>query len=136
MAELWVSFTPDQQRISRASGVRFFIIRTYRSTVRDVAPNQTILEQILSNDTVSWHYFDYHHLSSKWLEKRLRLSLAALGPRYTEDFNVSTGIATQLDMFLCNNSAVTQINDAKNEVIKRLKESQQNMLIAKSFFRE
>lgn len=43
--------------------------------------NQTILDQVLSNDTVSWYYFDYRHLTLRWFEERLQLSLAALGPR-------------------------------------------------------
>lgn len=86
--------------------------------------NQAILDQVLSNDTVSWHYFDYRHLTSKWFDERLQLSLTALGPRYNGAFNVNTGTENQLDIFLCNSSAVTQINEAKTEVIERLKELQ------------
>ena len=62
--------------------------------------NQAILDQVLSNDTVSWHYFDYRHLTPKWFEERLQLSLSALGPRYNGDFNVNTGTENQLDIFL------------------------------------
>lgn len=84
--------------------------------------NQTILDQVLSNDIVSWYYFDYRHLTLRWFEERLQLSLAALGPRYNGDFNVNTGTENQLDIFLCDNSAAVQINDAKNGVIEQLKE--------------
>lgn len=86
--------------------------------------NQTILDQVISNETVSWYYFDYRHLTSKWFENRLHLSLAALGPRYNGDFNVTTGTENQLDIFLCNNSAVAQLNDSKKEVIEQLKNIQ------------
>ena len=85
---------------------------------------QAILDQVLSNDTASWYYFDYRHLTSKWFEERLQLSLAALGPRYNGDFNVNTGTENQLDIFLCNSNAVTQINEAKAGVIEQLKELQ------------
>lgn len=77
--------------------------------------NQSILDQVLSNDTVSWHYFDYRHLTPKWFEERLQLSLSALGPRYNGNFNVNTGTENQLDIFLCNSNAVNQINDTKKE---------------------
>lgn len=83
--------------------------------------NQTILDQVLSNDTVSWHYFDYRHLTPQWFEERLHLSLTALGPRYNGDFNVSTGAENQLDIFLCNSNAVAQINGAKKGTIEQLK---------------
>ena len=83
--------------------------------------NQAILDQVLSNDTVSWHYFDYRHLAPKWFEERLQLSLAALGPRYNGDFNVNTITENQLDIFLCNSNAVVQINEAKKGVIEQLK---------------
>lgn len=86
--------------------------------------NQTILDQVLSNTTVSWHYFDYRHLTPEWFEERLQLSLAALGPRYNGNFNVSTGTENQLDIFLCNSNAVAQINKAKTEAIERIKELQ------------
>lgn len=88
--------------------------------------NQTILDQVLGNDTVSWHYFDYRHLTPKWFEERLQLSLDALGPRYNGDFNVNTGTENQLDIFLCNSNAAVQINEAKKEVIERTKNSQHN----------
>ncbi|MCI9527905.1 MAG: hypothetical protein HFH37_13580 [Lachnospiraceae bacterium] len=84
--------------------------------------NQAILDQVLSNDTVSWHYFDYRHLTPKWFEERLQLSLAALGPRYNGDFNVNTGTENQLDIFLCDSNAVNQINDTKKGIIEQLKD--------------
>lgn len=83
--------------------------------------NQAILDQVLCNDTVSWHYFDYRHLTSKWFEDRLQLSLAALGPRYNGDFNINTGTENQLDIFLCNNSAVAEINETKRKIVEQLK---------------
>lgn len=88
--------------------------------------NQDILDQVLNNDTVSWHYFDYRRLTPEWFDERLQLSLAALGPRYNGDFNVNTGTENQLDIFLCNSNAVIQINEAKKEVIERLKNLQHN----------
>ena len=83
--------------------------------------DQAILDQVLSNDTASWHYFDYRHLTSKWFEERLQLSLAALGPRYNGDFNVNTGTENQLDIFLCNSNAINLINDTKKGIIEQLK---------------
>ncbi len=86
--------------------------------------NQAILDQVLSNDTVSWYYFDYRHLTPQWFEERLHLSLTALGPRYNGDFNVNTGTENQLDIFLCNSNAVAQINGAKKGTIEQLKNLQ------------
>lgn len=85
--------------------------------------NKTILDQILSNDTISWYYFHEYHLTLTWFEKHLQLSLSALGPRYNGNFNVSTITENQLDIFLCNNSAVLQINKAKQELVEQLKKS-------------
>ena len=88
--------------------------------------NQTILEQVLSNDTISWYYFDCRNLTPEWFDKKLRLSLEALGRRYDGTFNISTHTEKSLNLFLCNNCAVTQINAAKNEVLEQLKNSQYN----------
>lgn len=88
--------------------------------------NQAILDQVLSNDTVSWHYFDYRHLTPKWFEERLQLSLVALGPRYNGEFNVNTSTENQLDIFLCDSDAVVQINETKKEIIEQIKNLQHN----------
>lgn len=88
--------------------------------------NQAILEQVLSNDTVSWYYFDYRNLTPKWFDEKLQLSLDALGRRYDGTFNISTHTEKSLNLFLCNNCAVTQINAAKNKVLEQLKNSQYN----------
>ena len=88
--------------------------------------NQAILDQVLSNDTVLWHYFDSRNLTPKWFEERLQLSLVALGPRYNGDFNVNTTTENQLDLFLCNNNAVAQINKSKRDTIEGLKNFQHN----------
>ena len=85
--------------------------------------NQTILDQVLSNNTISWYYFDWYHLTSTWFKEHLQMSLSALGPRYNRNFNVNTGTENQLDFFLCNNSAVIQINKVKQELVKQLKNS-------------
>lgn len=85
--------------------------------------NQTILDQVLKNETASWYYFNYQHLTITWFEECLQLSLSALGPRYNRNFNVNTGTENLLNIFLCNNSAVVQINKAKQELIKELKKS-------------
>ena len=96
--------------------------------------NHAILDQVLRNDTVSWYYFEYHHLTSKWFEDRLQMSLSALGPRYNGDFNVSTGTENKLDIFLCNSSAVAQINKAKRDVVAQLKNSQYEYADCKEVF--
>lgn len=85
--------------------------------------NQAILDQVLNNYTISWYYFHYYHLTSAWFEEHLQLSLSELGPRYNGDFNVNTITENQLDIFLCNNSAVLQINKAKQELVEKLKKS-------------
>lgn len=88
--------------------------------------NQTILDQVLSNDIVSWHYFNTHNLTPEWFKERLLLSLKALGPRYNSDFNVNTVTQNQLDLFLCNNNAVAQINKSKRDIIEKLQDFQYN----------
>lgn len=86
--------------------------------------NQTILEQVLSNDTVSCYYFDYRKLTPKWFDEKLRLSLDSLGRRYDGTFNISTHTEKSLNLFLGNNCAVTQINATKKEVLEQIKNSQ------------
>ena len=86
--------------------------------------NQTILDQVLKNNTIAAHYFDQHYLSSTWFEEQLHLSLSALGPRYNGNFNVNTGIENQLNIFLCSNNAVGQINSSKKNLVEQLKNSE------------
>lgn len=83
--------------------------------------NQEILTQVMKNETIAWHFFDYRSLSSAWLKDRLSISLASLGPRYNDEFNVLTNTETYLNHFLCNADSVMEINRAKIEILQVLK---------------
>ena len=82
--------------------------------------NQEILEQVMKNETICWHFFDQIVLSQQWLQDQLDTSLALLGPRYNSDFNVLTQTEELFEYFLCNDDAVNRINCNKNELISNL----------------
>lgn len=83
--------------------------------------NQEILEQVMKNETIAWQYFNCFSLSPNWFSEQLESSLAALGPRYNEEFNVITQSERLLNHFLCNSEAANEINNTKSSVIEKLK---------------
>lgn len=85
--------------------------------------NQEILTQVMKNETIAWHFFDYFTLSGERLKDHLEASLASLGPRYNNEFNVPTSTETFLNYFLCNSNAVLEINSIKNEELQSLKKN-------------
>lgn len=85
--------------------------------------NQEILTQVMKNETIAWHFFDYFTLSGKWLKDHLEASLASLGPRYNEKFNVPTSTENYLNFFLCNANAVQEINRIKGEALQSLRKN-------------
>ena len=85
--------------------------------------NQEILIQVMKKETIAWHFFDYFTLSDEWLKNRLDASLASLGPRYNDEFNVQTNTEMYLNYFLCNADAVTEINRIKSEQLRSLKKN-------------
>lgn len=86
--------------------------------------NQTILEQVLCNEAVSRYYFDQRTLSEKWFNEHLRISLSLLGPRYNREFNVHTTVENRLNVFLHSDSAVSEINKHRTDLIHQLKSIQ------------
>ena len=88
----------------------------------DLVPitNQAILEQVMKNETICWHFFDEFLLSHQWFRERLNISHSALGPRYDSSFNVPTQTEDLFNHFLCNSDAVDKINCNKNEVLTSL----------------
>jgi len=78
-------------------------IETYlRANGIEIKPitNQTILEQVMKKETIAWYYFNHTSLSKLWFEKHIKNSLASLGPRYNEKFNVSTQTERLFNYFL------------------------------------
>ena len=69
-----------------------------------------ILEQIMKNETILWHYFDHISLQQYWFEEQVQTSLKSLGPRFNNEFNVKTKTEEILDAFLKNDDAVQAIN--------------------------
>ena len=85
--------------------------------------NQEILTQVMKNETIAWHFFDYFTFSHEWLKDRLEVSLSSLGPRYNDEFNVQTSTEMYLNYFLCNSDAVVEINRIKNDALQHLKQN-------------
>lgn len=85
--------------------------------------NQEILTQVMKNETIAWHFFNYFTLSDEWLKNHLNASLASLGPRYNDKFNVQTSTEAYLNYFLCNSDAVAEINRIKSEELQSLKKN-------------
>lgn len=85
--------------------------------------NQSILEQVINNATISWHYFHSYRLTDDWFHEKLKGSLSSLGPRYNSNFNVETHTENLLEIFFCNDRAVAQINALKKEVEDNLRQN-------------
>ena len=79
--------------------------------------NQTILEQVLKNETMAWYYFNQIPLPLTWFAEQLDNNLESLGPRYNDEFNVVTRTEELLNCFLCNEEAVQVINKRKCDVV-------------------
>lgn len=91
----------------------------------DIVPitNQTILQEVMKNEMIAWHYFNQISLTPELLHDKLVVSITSLGPRYNESFNVNTATENNLNYFLCNKDAVNRINDTKNSIINNLKKT-------------
>lgn len=98
--------------------------------------NQTILEQVMKNETLCWHYFDEFVLSDQWLGDKLSVSLASLGPRYNSAFNVPTQTEELFDYFLCSHDAVDRINSNKNKLIASLTRDKGKYICCKNEYQE
>lgn len=98
--------------------------------------NQAILEQVMKNETICWHFFDEILLSHQWFRDRLNVSLASLGPRYNDKFNVPTQTEELFDYFLCNKDGVNRINHNKKEILANLIKNQYKYLCCKGAFHE
>lgn len=83
--------------------------------------NQEILEQVMKNETIACQYFNYFTLSQRWFKEQLESSLALLGPRFNDKFNVATQSERYLNEFICNPEGAKEINNKKNGVIQKLK---------------
>lgn len=98
--------------------------------------NQAILEQVMKNETICWHFFDEILLSHQWFRNRLDISQSALGPRYDSAFNVPTQTEDLFNHFLCNSDAVGKINHNKNELLSNLVNKQYSYRCCASEFQE
>jgi hypothetical protein len=98
--------------------------------------NQAILEQVMKNETICWHFFDELMLSQEWFRDRLNISQSALGPRYDSSFNVPTQTEDSFNHFLCNSDAVDRINRNKNELLTSLINKQYNYRCFATEFQE
>lgn len=85
--------------------------------------NQTILEEVMKNELVAWNFFNQVPLSQETLSKKLDVSLSTLGPRYNHNFNVYTSTESYLNLFLCRQSSIEEINMEKNQCIEKIKSS-------------
>lgn len=98
--------------------------------------NQTIIEQVMKNDTICWHFFDQFLLSDQWFRDHLETSLISLGPRYNSEFNVVTQTEELFDCFLCNQASADRINRNKSELIANLTKDKTKYLCCKKEYRE
>ena len=98
--------------------------------------NQAILEQVMKNEIICWHFFDEVILSNRWFSNRLDISLSSLGPRYNDAFNVPTQTEELFDYFLCSCDAVDRINRNKNELLANLIKNRYKYLCCKTEFHE
>ena len=83
--------------------------------------NQAILEQVMKNETIAWNFFNCTSLSQNWFREQIKSSLALLGPRFNDEFNVITQSERLLNHFVCNSEAANEVNEIKNDVIQRIK---------------
>lgn len=98
------------------------ILKPAGITIRLIT-NQEILQQVMKNETIAWHYFNQISLTETWFQQKLQICLASLGPRYNDEFNVLTPAEELFNFFLCNADAVNAINLIKNNKISKLKKN-------------
>ena len=83
--------------------------------------NQEILDQAISNSTISLIYFNKHGLTNDWFDNHLCTNLKNLGVKFNKNFNVDTNIEKYLNLYLHNQDAIIQINKKKYDFIERTK---------------
>lgn len=98
--------------------------------------NQAIIEQVMKNETLCWHFFDQFLLSDQWFKDHLETSLISMGPRYNSEFNVITQAEELFDYFLCNQASADRINRNKSELIATLTKDKTKYLCCKKEYRE
>lgn len=84
--------------------------------------NQSILDQVLIYPIIATFYFNYHSIDDNWFNYHLNLSLDSLGPRYNNQFNVTTKAEMWLDLFSLNNDAISRLNEKRILAITKVSE--------------
>ena len=82
--------------------------------------NDEILDQVREDQLVEHTYFDVPLLTNDWIKRRLSMSLAALGKRYNQEFNIETDTQRRFELFLCNSASANILNGIKTDVVKEL----------------
>ena len=72
--------------------------------------NDEILDQVREDQLVEHTYFDVPLLTNDWIKRRLSMSLAALGKRYNQEFNIETDTQRRFELFLCNSASANILN--------------------------
>lgn len=79
-----------------------------------------ILDQVREDQLAEHTYFDVPLLTNDWINSRLSMSLAALGKRYNQEFNIETDTQRQFELFICNSATANILNGIKADVVKEL----------------
>lgn len=79
-----------------------------------------ILDQVREDSLAEHTYFGVPLLTNDWIKRRLSMSLAALGKRYNQEFNIETDTQRRFELFLCNSASANILNGIKTDVVKEL----------------
>lgn len=79
-----------------------------------------ILDQVREDQLAEHTYFDVPLLTDDWIKRKLSMSLAALGKRYNQEFNIETDTQRRFELFLCNSASANILNGIKEKVVKEL----------------
>lgn len=82
--------------------------------------NDEILDQVREDQLAEHTFFDVPLLTNDWIKRRLSMSLAALGKRYNQEFNIETDTQRRFELFLCNSASANILNGIKEDVVKEL----------------
>ena len=69
-----------------------------------------ILDQVREDSLAEHTYFGVPLLTNDWIKRRLSMSLAALGKRYNQEFNIETDTQRRFELFLCNSASANILN--------------------------
>lgn len=86
----------------------------------ELITDEEILDRVRNNLIISSCFFCCHNLSDEWYHNKFETIKNDLGRRYSPEFNVSTNYEKYLDLFSCNEKALSYINSNRAKALETI----------------